>query len=201
VYEAVWYSCARMVRRNADAPLVVEVPPAGADRPSWGRVGVITAIGFIVGVAWPRLAGVRLGPSVPEAPSSSAAASPSGAAAGPPSAGAVSVLPSAVAVAPASSQPAAAVAPAADVSATHRRHGGHGDSSPGPEAKEAEDAAAQVTWEVAIIRDAPKTGKVLARLQRGTAIRVGAAKDGWYPVKYGEGFASDGWVYRGAIGR
>jgi hypothetical protein len=201
VYEAVWYSCARMVRRNADAPLVVEVPRPGADRPSWGRVGVITAIGFIVGVAWPRLAGVRLGPSVPEAPSSAAAASPSGAAAGPSAAAAVSVLPPAVAVAPASSQPAALVAPAADVSANHRRHGGHGDSSPGQEAKEAEDAAAQVTWEVAIIRDAPKTGKVLARLQRGTAIRVGAAKDGWYPVKYGEGFASDGWVYRGAIGR
>jgi hypothetical protein len=200
VHDAVWYSCAPMVRRNADAPLAVEVPRPGADRPSWGRVGVITAIGFIVGVAWPRLAGVRLGPSVPEAPSSAATAPASGAA-GPSAAGAVSVLPPAVAVAPASSQPAVPVAPAADVSATHRRHGGHGDSSAGPEAKEAEDAAAQVTWEVAIIRDAPKTGKVLARLQRGTAIRVGAAKDGWYPVKYGEGFASDGWVYRGAIGR
>jgi hypothetical protein len=24
---------------------------------------------------------------------------------------------------------------------------------------------------------------------------------GWYPVKYGDGFASDGWVYRAAIGR
>jgi SH3-like domain-containing protein len=61
--------------------------------------------------------------------------------------------------------------------------------------------SAQVTWEVALIRDAPRTGKILARLQRGTSLRVGAAKDGWYPVKYGDGFASDGWVFRGAIGR
>jgi hypothetical protein len=63
------------------------------------------------------------------------------------------------------------------------------------------DGEAQVVWDVAIIRDAPKTGKVVARLQRGTQIHIGAARDGWYPVKYGDGFSSDGWVYRGAIGR
>ncbi len=63
------------------------------------------------------------------------------------------------------------------------------------------DGTALVEWEMAIVRDAPKTGKVVARLQRGTALRVGSAKDGWYPVKYGDGYASDGWVYRGAIGR
>jgi SH3-like domain-containing protein len=56
-------------------------------------------------------------------------------------------------------------------------------------------------WEVAIVRDAPKTGKVVARLQHGAELHLGAPKDGWYPVKFGEGFASDGWVYRGAIGR
>jgi SH3-like domain-containing protein len=60
---------------------------------------------------------------------------------------------------------------------------------------------ALVVWEVAIIRDAPKTGKVVARLQRGSTLRVGAVKDGWYPVRYGEDFSGDGWVYRGAIGR
>jgi hypothetical protein len=63
------------------------------------------------------------------------------------------------------------------------------------------DGTAQVEWDVAIVRDAPKTGKVLARLQRGTPLHVGAAKDGWFPVKYGDSFSSDGWVYRGAIGR
>ncbi len=305
-----------MARRNPDAPLAVEVPATGADSPSWRRVGIITAIGFIVGVAWPRLAGVRLGPSVPEAPSSVASASASAAAE--PSAGGASAsgLPPAAAVAPASSPPAAPAPPTVEVSAgvVYACKTADGDSHKGPEcgdlpgldgvvtprlrkmarcpeaagatgklhlavrldftreslsvdlgrgqtvgtpeallgcAKSAlsdakvsgishtsarysvaytmtfegaapatppnasapppklekqetngpEDAAAQVTWEVAIVRDAPKTGKVLARLQRGTSLHVGAAKDGWYPVKYGEGFASDGWVYRGAIGR
>src|SRR5258707_3615989 len=54
--------------------LSVQVPPPSADRPSWTKVGVITAIGFSVGVAWPRIAGVRLGPSVPETSSETAAA-------------------------------------------------------------------------------------------------------------------------------
>ncbi len=45
------------------------------------------------------------------------------------------------------------------------------------------------------------TGKIVARLPRGTALRVGTLKDGWYPVKFGDGFATDGWVYRGAIAR
>jgi hypothetical protein len=62
------------------------------------------------------------------------------------------------------------------------------------------EGTAQIVWEVALVRDAPK-GKVVARLQRGTSVRVGAVKDGWYPVKYGDGFASDGWIYRGALGR
>jgi|CZKU01.1.fsa_nt_gi hypothetical protein len=70
-----------------------------------------------------------------------------------------------------------------------------------PAATPPSDGTAQVEWDVAIVRDAPKTGKVLARLQRGTAVHVGSAKDGWYPVKYGDGYANDGWLYRGAIGR
>jgi hypothetical protein len=61
--------------------------------------------------------------------------------------------------------------------------------------------AAQVEWEVALVRDNPKTGKVIARLPRGSQVRVGPVKDGWYPVTYGSGYSSEGWVYRGAIGR
>ncbi len=60
---------------------------------------------------------------------------------------------------------------------------------------------AQVEWEVALVRDSPKTGKILARLPRGSQVRVGPVKDGWYPVTYGSSYSSDGWVYRGAIGR
>ncbi|MBF5066364.1 hypothetical protein G6O45_24370, partial [Salmonella enterica subsp. enterica serovar Istanbul] len=45
------------------------------------------------------------------------------------------------------------------------------------------------------------TGSVVARLPRGTKVKLGPIKDGWYAIKYGDGFASDGFVYRGAIGR
>ena len=63
------------------------------------------------------------------------------------------------------------------------------------------DSEAQVAWDVAIVRDAPRTGKIVAKLDRGTSVRVGAVSQGWYPVKYGDGFANEGWVYRGALGR
>ena len=74
---------------------------------------------------------------------------------------------------------------------------------PAPSATEADSpaATAQVAWEVAIVRDTPRTGQVVARLQRGTKVRVGAGQDGWYRVQFGNDFTSDGWVYRGAIGR
>jgi uncharacterized protein YgiM (DUF1202 family) len=41
----------------------------------------------------------------------------------------------------------------------------------------------------------------VARLQRGTKVKVGAGQDGWYRVQYGSDFTSEGWVYRGAIGK
>ena len=305
-----------MLSRKADGPLTVQIPAPAEDRPSWTRVGAITAIGFIVGVAWPRLAGVRLGPSVPETTTASSVA------AGPPSEQAAA--PAEPPPAPASPQTAAAVAavpaPTASVAAAPTvtvGHGvvfacktsdgdslkggdcgslpgldsivmprlhklaecpeaagsagklhlvlhddfargglgvdlgrGHGVSSPdallactktamtgasvagvshenprysvaysvtfagaaagAPSASasttpraggDAAEGTAQIVWEVAIVRDAPKTGKVVARLQHGAELHLGAPKDGWYPVKFGEGFASDGWVYRGAIGR
>ena len=309
-----------MLSRKADQPLTVQIPAPAQDRPSWTRVGVITAIGFIVGVAWPRLAGVRLGPSVPEAAGSSiaSAAPPSEQAFAapapplPPSGASASVgVAPAVAAVPA---PAASVAAPANVTVGHgvlfacktsdgeslkgsecgslpgfdailmpRLHQladcpeaagsvgklhlvvhadfprggigvdlgrGHGVASPDallacaktalrgvslngvPHEKsrysvayaltfageaaaatpaaasaaprssgDAVEGTAQVVWEVAIVRDAPKTGKVVARLQHGSELHLGAAKDGWYPVKFGDGFGSEGWIYRGAIGR
>jgi len=62
-------------------------------------------------------------------------------------------------------------------------------------------ATAQVGWEVAIVRDTPRTGQVVGRLQRGTKVHVGNGQDGWFRVQYGSDFTSEGWVYRGAIGR
>ena len=51
---------------HADRSAVrVEVPDRGRDRPAWGKVGVIALLGFVIGVAWPRVAGVRLGPKAP----------------------------------------------------------------------------------------------------------------------------------------
>lgn len=43
----------------------IESPPPEADQPAWGKVGIIAIVGFVVGVAWPRLAGVSLGPNPP----------------------------------------------------------------------------------------------------------------------------------------
>jgi hypothetical protein len=174
-----------MAHRSAEGIPIREEPSPSADAPSWSRVGVIAALGFIVGVAWPRLAGVRLGPSLPDVASSPVAAMSASAPAGPPTAEALSVgAPQAVEV---------ATPPAASSIAE--------PSSTLLSAQAAVLKAVQVEWEVALVRDAPKTGKVLARLPRGTSIRVGPAKDGWYPVKYGSTYSSDGWVYRGAIGR
>ena len=302
-----------MPLRKADGPLTVHVPSPGDDRPSWLGVGAIAVVGFVVGVAWPHLAGVRLGPSVPEGPAASASA------AEPAPSGLAPVVPAAIAAPAPSASPglpsrapappaAAPVAGSREISVAHgavfacktaggeslkgkecgalagldglvlprlrkladcpdaattsgklhlvvradftrdavtvdlgREHGvataepllacaktAMGSASlagiahdnarysvayavtfGGPAAAEpavslpaAADGTAQVEWEVAIVRDAPRTGgKVLARLPRGTPLRLGASKDGWYPVKYGDGFGSDGWVYRGAIGK
>lgn len=45
--------------------LVVEIPRPGSEQPVWSRVGIIGVAGFVIGVAWPRVAGVKIGPSVP----------------------------------------------------------------------------------------------------------------------------------------
>jgi Bacterial SH3 domain len=43
----------------------VEVPGSQDDGVKFARVGIIAVVGFAIGIAWPRLAGVRLVPSVP----------------------------------------------------------------------------------------------------------------------------------------
>jgi hypothetical protein len=301
-----------MFAPKADDRLQVRIPPAGEDRPSWTRVGVITAVGFLIGIAWPKIAGVRLGPSVP-ADATSAVASASAAPAEPSApAAAIPSQPVPAAIASPAPPPAAPAPPTVTVAhgvvfacktsdgdslkgsdcgslpgldaqvmprlrklvecpdaatASGKLHlvvhldfsrgalsvdlgRGHGVQSPdallacakadaagapiggiphdnprysvaysvtfaqadgaspaqsGTASAAAPvgdtDGSAQVVWEVAIVRDAPKTGKVVARLQRGTTVHIGSAKDGWYPVKYGDSFTSDGWLYRGAIGR
>lgn len=46
--------------------LVVQIPGEGRDRPVWTRVSVIAVLGFVIGIAWPKLAGFQLGPSPPD---------------------------------------------------------------------------------------------------------------------------------------
>jgi hypothetical protein len=319
-------------------PLVVDLPTAADDRPSWIKVGIIAAIGFVIGVAWPHLAGVRLGPSVPVEASPSAISARAEAYASPPVAATASppvstpqvIAPSApVAAAPPAEPPSVAVnrgvilscktedgdalkgakecgpvsgfdgiaqprlrklasCPAAagasgklsvvfnidfpsnkvsveiGKSSTVVNVEGFGscvrtgfqgvslgaldhqnphyalfyslnfgskDATPSSASNASssampaqsasggslasattgtpttaapvpmDDASALVVWEVAIVRDAPRTGQVLARLPRGTKVNLGAGQDGWFKVKYGADMSSEGWVYRGAIGR
>ena len=306
------------MKGSSSRPLTVQLPPEGSDRPSWIKVGAIAIVGFTVGVVWPRLAGIRPGPSAPGEATSAATArapeptpasatavggdTPAGSAA--PSAAASDVAPVPLNNAPpailvthgvvvscksaegeALKGQACGAAPTFDGLAqprlkklahcpgaqglsgklavvfsldfTRNKIGfGFGKSStvankdtldqclrmslenvslnalphdnplysmfysvtftprdsvsaalPTPSAASSEPEApsaagtAQVAWEVAIVRDTPRTGQVVARLQRGTKVRVGNGQDGWYRVQFGNDFGSDGWVYRGAIGR
>lgn len=50
---------------KSERPLTVEIPRPSADQPLWSRVGIIGVVGFVVGMAWPRFAGVKIGPAVP----------------------------------------------------------------------------------------------------------------------------------------
>jgi hypothetical protein len=316
------------------APQVrVHVPTAAEDRPPWVKVGVIALVGFVVGVVWPRLAGIRPGPASPAesaanasasaqarasesaapqrtplaasapavpgpAPSASAAAStapspPSG----PPtvtlgrgaviacknqdgeslkgaaacgglggldalatphlrklaqcpavegqsgkvvmilnvdfaagsvglSIGKATTVPNPDGIATCMRPHAIGIRPAA-LAHEHPRYtvlytailaageassaGGHAGGTAGDTPTAASSGAgttassdspsAQVVWEVALVRDNPRTGQIVGRIQRGTRVRVSAGpQEGWYRIKYG-GSASEGWVYRGAIGR
>jgi hypothetical protein len=62
---------------------------------------------------------------------------------------------------------------------------------------DAERGFASVTWDTGLIRDEPRTGKVVARLVRGTRVRILGRRKDWYRVKIR---SKEGWLYRGALG-
>ncbi len=65
----------------------IDVPRPEDDKPRIGRVAIIAAVGFALGVAWPALAGVKLVPSAPtDGLEMAAAEDPEGAASGEPEA-------------------------------------------------------------------------------------------------------------------
>jgi hypothetical protein len=300
----------------------VHVPSPEADRPSWLRVGLVAVVGFAIGVAWPKIAGVRLGPNAPaEALSAVAAASR---AAETTSASASMVTPATAPSATTSAAPTPvsitvsrgmilscknedgealkgkdcgglagldplvqtrlkrlAQAPVAgdnpgklnvvlgldfknnrisvesgksstvkDVDSLKAFVGGEvksmslkpvdhlnvrysvlyivniatgteGQATPTANAtanatattsasasgsaavvhETLPEGMAAVVWETAIVRDAPHTGNIVGHLPRGTKVQLGTVEGGWYRIKFGAGYGSDGFVYRGAIGK
>jgi hypothetical protein len=315
--------------------LAIEVPTAAQDKPAWVKVGVIAVVGFVIGIAWPRLAGVRIGPNAPGESAAAASASHGGRAPDAPPASvtkqiatapSASAAPSAGSPLPPANTNANAAPPKITVSkglvltckttdgenkkgkdcgavpgvdeivrprvrgiatcsgmegqsgkfsitanadfvsgrfwyevntktatvqnieavqsclktafhntattATPHEHNRYsvvytaqlvgaelekdkvadkGDKNEKPEEKPKEEekpkpsaasgSEAEVSWDVGLVRDTPKTGTLVARLPRGSKVKVGASKDGWYQIKYGDGFGNEGWLYRGAIGR
>ncbi len=294
----------------AEKRVRVEVPSPAEDRPRLGRVGIIAAVGFAIGIVWPRLAGVHLVPSAPvdddtavasAAPSSSAAPAP----AAPPAAklaqaqaaekkaeldqrisvhddevvtscldsdgrrhkdcdaikfgevarpriralaeceaaqnvkGTLSIgfdvdfdkkQITDITSGKSTTLPGAAVrellkcakkefedAPLDGIQHNYSKYSvffladllvpGHkeakenetGNAAATPGDVTQASGSATVSWEVALIRDAPKDGNRVARLMRGTRVVVTGRKGDWYRVKY-DAKGSEGWVYKAAIG-
>lgn len=59
-------------------------------------------------------------------------------------------------------------------------------------------STATVTWSVAIVRDAPRTGAIVSRIAQGTEVEIVDRRGGWYAVRWGGDHA--GWTFRQAIG-
>lgn len=49
-----------------DAPLAVKIPEPSEDRAISSKVGIIAIVGFAIGVLWPRLLNVKVGPTPPD---------------------------------------------------------------------------------------------------------------------------------------
>ncbi len=291
----------------------VQIPAPEADKPSWLRVGVVALIGFALGVAWPKLAGVRVGPTAPaeavsavaaaraaEVASAAAAASASIAPPPPPpiasAAAPITVTVGRAAILSCKTEegeslkgkdcgwltgldplvqtrlkrlaqfPAAAentgklnivlgldfknnrisveggksstvkdveslkafvagevksmslkpvdhqnerysvvyvvnISNGSDAPSAGASAGASSTASASTPSAALPDGTAQVAWETAIVRDAPHTGAIVAHLPRGTKVQLGTSDGGWYKIKFGPTFASEGFVYRGAIGK
>ena len=304
--------------RRAD-PLSIDLPRPEADRPAWGKAGLIAAAGFAVGILWPRLTHTRIAPNPPNDNGSAAVIDPTPAKSAAPASSSAPTLPlpdprtssakaseATLSVGPGiilncrdgrdavddncgalefdpiavprikalSECPAASGATGklsigfdvdfrkkavkvllgrsstlphekaealircadkafdklslAEVPHEHRRYtvfytatfaptalpasataplAAPANSAPGPVAEGraagstvSESPAsgfATVGWDVAIVRDSPKTGAIVTRLLRGSKVKVIAHQGDWYKVQYG---TAEGWVYRGTIG-
>lgn len=78
---------------------------------------------------------------------------------------------------------------------------GRVDDKSGDNVPDDHGGSAQIVGDDALVRDTPLTGQIVARLPRGTKVRVqGAPQNGWYRVQFGDN-ASEGWLHRATIGR
>lgn len=57
-------------------PASIELEPSPPENTSWKRVSIIAAMGFVFGVVWPRAAGLKPGPSAPEATTAASTVDP-----------------------------------------------------------------------------------------------------------------------------
>jgi hypothetical protein len=76
--------------------------------------------------------------------------------------------------------------------------------TPQPEAAQSQQTIeasgrATVSWQVALIRNGPKDGEVVARILSGTRVVVTGRQGDWFRVKY-DAKGNEGWVYKAAIG-
>jgi hypothetical protein len=75
---------------------------------------------------------------------------------------------------------------------------GDGDPAAGSTTSEAEaSGTATISWDTALLRKDPKDGEVVARIVRGTKVKIIGKQNDWYKIESGP---KAGWVYRGAIG-
>jgi hypothetical protein len=75
---------------------------------------------------------------------------------------------------------------------------GSDDPAAGATTSEADaSGTAIVAWDTALLRKEPKDGEVVARLVRGTKVKIVGKQSDWYKVESG---SKSGWVYRGTIG-
>ena len=74
-------------------------------------------------------------------------------------------------------------------------------TTPAAAAEETADASglATIGWDVAVVRDQPEDGKIIARIRYGTRVVVTARRGKWYEVKF-DAKGTKGWVHRNALG-
>lgn len=90
--------------------------------------------------------------------------------------------------------PAEQSAPKTDTNAAAADASGSSDGE-----LQGQSGRATVTWDVAIVRQAPKDGAIVARVLGGTRVVVTARKGDWYRIKY-NAKGDEGFVWKSAIG-